>query len=122
MGDDHARSTIASHAGVARTLGSAVRASPQGHAVTRVYGQCSANVGGDPVNGCDAESVEGFDYCLEHADAAQLREMARAARSWSDEHDCDDIPCPTYGDDCPWQQAGALDILADERETQEAQP
>jgi hypothetical protein len=35
MGDDHARSTIAGHAGVAHTVGPAVRTGPQEHAVTR---------------------------------------------------------------------------------------
>jgi len=49
----------------------------------------------------------------------ELREQAENVRSWSEPHDCDDIPCPIYGDDCPWQQAGALDLQADllEQET-----
>jgi hypothetical protein len=30
---------------------------------------------------------------------------ADSQETWSDEHDCDDIPCPTYGDNCPWNTA-----------------
>lgn len=26
-------------------------------------------------------------------------------QSWVEEHDCDDIPCPTYGDRCGWNLA-----------------
>ena len=25
--------------------------------------------------------------------------------TWSDVHDCDDIPCPTYGESCAWNQS-----------------
>jgi len=47
-------------------------------------------------------------------------DMARNAdseESWVEEHDCDDIPCPTYGDSCGWNAAqnirGAIeDLLA----------
>jgi hypothetical protein len=77
---------------------------------------CSANVGGDPVNGCEQETLGVSDYCQDHASADDLREQARVTRTWSDPHDCDDIPCPTFGDDCPWQVAGYFDLLADERE------
>lgn len=28
--------------------------------------------------------------------------------TWADEHDCDDIACPTYGDECHWQRAQNL--------------
>ena len=42
--------------------------------------------------------------------------MPRASRqSWADEHDCDDIPCPTYGDGCRWQQAGSIGAERDDR-------
>lgn len=40
--------------------------------------------------------------------ACDIEEHADATQTWADEHDCDDIPCPTYGDDCPWQHAGNL--------------
>ncbi len=39
---------------------------------------------------------------------ADMEAHAAATESWADTHDCDDIPCPTYGDDCPWQQAGNI--------------
>ena len=38
--------------------------------------------------------------------ADDMEVHAAATESWADPHDCDDIPCPTYGDDCPWQTAG----------------
>ena len=31
-----------------------------------------------------------------------------AVESWADHHDCDDVPCPTYGDDCAAQRAGSI--------------
>ena len=31
--------------------------------------------------------------------------------TWTDDHDCDDIPCPTYGDDCPYMAARDLESL-----------
>jgi hypothetical protein len=34
--------------------------------------------------------------------------------SQSDEHDCDDIPCPTFGDDCTWQLANDTTAAAEE--------
>ena len=34
-----------------------------------------------------------------------LEHYADATETWVDEHDCDDIPCPTYGDDCAWNKA-----------------
>ena len=45
------------------------------------------------------------------ARASLLDDMERHAdseESWADEHACDDIPCPTYGDSCPWNIAGAI--------------
>ena len=49
--------------------------------------------------------------------AAMLATHADALATWAGDHDCDDIPCPTFGDTCPWQRAGALtnerdDLLA----------
>jgi hypothetical protein len=40
--------------------------------------------------------------------------LADAIVTWADEHDCDDIPCPTYGDDCPWDMAKTCEALASE--------
>jgi hypothetical protein len=34
--------------------------------------QCSANVGGDPVSGCDSFTVPGTDYCPAHALVASV--------------------------------------------------
>lgn len=48
---------------------------------------------------------------LDEAKAVLAADMIHAAdsfESWADEHDCDDIPCPTYGDDCPWNHAQDL--------------
>jgi len=33
--------------------------------------------------------------------------------TWADEHDCDDLPCPTYGDDCPHDKANSLSLAAE---------
>jgi hypothetical protein len=46
-----------------------------------------------------------IDTLLEHADSTA---------SWADEHDCDDVPCPTYGDSCPNQKASDLSNTAEE--------
>jgi hypothetical protein len=48
-----------------------------------------------------------------------LRYAADATQTWADPHDCDDIPCPTYGDDCPDNLAGDLRLAADELQTLE---
>lgn len=40
--------------------------------------------------------------------AEDMEAAAASVETWVDPHDCDDIPCPTYGDDCPWQQCGAI--------------
>lgn len=40
--------------------------------------------------------------------ACDMEAHADAQETWADPHDCDDIPCPTYGEDCPWQQAAAI--------------
>lgn len=47
----------------------------------------------------------------------ELEVHADNRESWSGEHDCDDIPCPTYGDDCPWNVAQDTRVLADELDT-----
>jgi hypothetical protein len=58
--------------------------------------------------------------CFETWDDAKqylIDEMLRHADSidtWADEHDCDDVPCPTYGDDCPAQKASDVSNTAEE--------
>lgn len=46
-----------------------------------------------------------------------LEIAAESLVTWSDEHDCDDIPCPTYGESCAWAQsqecADAVDQITD---------
>lgn len=49
--------------------------------------------------------------------AEDMEAAADATETWAVPHDCDDIPCPTYGEDCPWQTAGVIraerdDLLA----------
>ena len=39
---------------------------------------------------------------------------ADSVASWNEPHDCDDIPCPTYGDDCPEGKASALTFEAED--------
>ena len=49
-------------------------------------------------------------FCL----ADDLDNEAKELETWADEHDCDDVPCPTYGDSCPWQKAQDTRELCDE--------
>lgn len=39
---------------------------------------------------------------------------AENVASWADPHECDDIPCPTYGDECPEGLAFALTAAAED--------
>ncbi len=60
--------------------------------------------------------VECFDS---FADAKQymidsMLHQADNTTSWAEEHDCDDVPCPTYGDSCPWQKAQDISNTAEE--------
>ena len=43
-----------------------------------------------------------------------LRYAADATQTWADPHDCDDLPCPTYGEDCPDNLAADLRTAAEE--------
>ena len=43
-----------------------------------------------------------------------LRDAADATQTWADPHECHDIPCPTYGDDCPDNLAANLRAAAEE--------
>lgn len=63
--------------------------------------------------GCLPEAEPSVHDSFEEARHVLADEMtlhADAEESWADEHDCDDIPCPTYGDECHWQRAGELRI------------
>lgn len=40
--------------------------------------------------------------------AEDMEAAADATETWANPHNCDDIPCPTYGEECPWQTAGAI--------------
>jgi len=39
---------------------------------------------------------------------------ADSAASWNEPHDCDDVPCPTFGGDCPESKASELTFEAEE--------
>jgi hypothetical protein len=43
----------------------------------------------------------------------ELLEAADNVASWAEPHDCDDIPCPTFGDDCPEQLGNAAALEAE---------
>lgn len=60
----------------------------------------------DPGTFTEWEYVKG--YMLE-----ELRLSADSVQSWVDKHDCDDIPCPTYGDSCGWNLAENLSSKAE---------
>jgi hypothetical protein len=46
--------------------------------------------------------------------AEELAAHADAEQTWHEEHDCDDVPCPTFGDTCHWQKAAALRLIRDD--------
>lgn len=58
--------------------------------------------------------------CFDSWDAAkrymigELLMDAENVASWSEPHDCDDIPCPIYGDDCLEMKAADLTTLAED--------
>jgi len=57
------------------------------------------------------ESEPGVFSSFEAAREALADDMeghAAAEATWADEHDCDDVPCPTYGDSCAWDRASAV--------------
>ena len=39
---------------------------------------------------------------------------ADSVGSWNEPHDCDDVPCPSFGDDCPEGKASALTFEAED--------
>lgn len=56
-------------------------------------------------------------WTIEDARGLMIDELGFHAdnqETWVDEHDCDDIPCPTYGDSCPWMMAQDIRALVDD--------
>ena len=59
-------------------------------------------------------------YPFESFEAAQesLREDMRLAadsvESWADEHDCADVPCEVYGDECPYDAGWQIRMAGNE--------
>lgn len=53
------------------------------------------------------------DYAKQ-AMIGELEYHADNEQSWVEEHDCDDIPCPTYEDDCGWNRAESLSAMAED--------
>lgn len=45
---------------------------------------------------------------------SRLVDASDSTATWADEHDCDDVPCPTYGDSCPEQIASSLRFAAED--------
>jgi hypothetical protein len=45
--------------------------------------------------------------------AGEMAEHAESTATWAEEHDCDDVPCPTYGDDCPTNKAHDIEVAAE---------
>ena len=67
--------------------------------------------------GCLPESEPGIYSSFETAAESLAEDMHRHSTSeetWADEHDCDDVPCPTHGEDCHWQGAGNVDAERDD--------
>ena len=72
---------------------------------------------GNNMPGYMPEGDIGTHATFEDARACLVEDLEHEADSledWADEHDCDDIPCPTYGDSCPWQKAQDTRALCDE--------
>lgn len=61
----------------------------------------------------DVETFATFADAKSHT-IYELNYAAENVATWADEHDCDDVPCPTYGDDCPHDQANALSLVAED--------
>ena len=67
--------------------------------------------------GCLPESEPGAYSSFEAAAESLAEDMHRYATSeetWADEHDCDDVPCLTHGEDCHWQGVGNVDSERDD--------
>lgn len=44
----------------------------------------------------------------------EIADAADALETWAEPHDCDDVPCPAYGDECPWGRAQAMRLELEE--------
>lgn len=55
-----------------------------------------------------ADIDEAIDSLIE-----ELRYVGDDYKSWADEHDCNDIPCPTYGEGCTWNMGCDLELEAE---------
>jgi len=49
-----------------------------------------------------------------------MKRHADSEESWVDEHACDDIPCPTYGDGCGYNRACDIRASAEDLGAEEA--
>jgi hypothetical protein len=45
---------------------------------------------------------------------SELLAAADSVASWNEPHECDDIPCPSYGDECPNDLANSLSLAAED--------
>ena len=45
---------------------------------------------------------------------AELLAASDSVGSWCEPHDCDDVPCPTFGDECPNDIANSLALAAED--------
>jgi hypothetical protein len=46
--------------------------------------------------------------------AEDMESHAASEATWAHPHDCDDAPCPTYGESCPWDRAQTIRAERDE--------
>ena len=63
----------------------------------------------DSAPACFATYAEAKSWMI-----AELNLDADNVASWADPHDCDDIPCPAYGDDCPASKGDSLSATAED--------
>jgi hypothetical protein len=84
--------------------GSGARPSPHWH--------CGWNRPGYLPDG-EPEGFGNFDDAKAYL-IAELLAAADSVASWNEPHDCDDIPCPTYGDECPNDLANSLALAAED--------
>lgn len=61
----------------------------------------------------EPSTFEDFDTAKRYV-IDELESYADAQQTWADDHDCDDVPCPTHRDDCAWQRASAIALVAEE--------
>lgn len=61
----------------------------------------------------DVETFDAFSDARTYM-IAELLVAADSIAGWSEEHDCDDCPCPIYGDDCPESLASTVTFAAED--------